>query len=511
MDRQLEGLDSAFLAVETNAAHMHMTGLVTLEPSADGQPAGFEEIRAHLAPRLRELPVFRRHLAEVPLGLDHPVWVERDFDLDAHLHRIAAPSPGSSTELAGIVGHLAALPLDRARPLWDMWVIEELDEGRTAVLTKLHHALLDGVAGAEIFGRLFDADPNAPALDGTAQTSTRREPAPSKARLLVNAARSLATTPYQVARQSLGSAAAAVRGFRAASGRRDDEQASSASLVAPDTPLNGAITARREVALESMSLDELRRLKSAFDVTLNDVVLTVCAGALRRYLSDAGALPESPLVAAIPVSAAPVAASRTTGNQVSAMIVELPVQLADPLARLANLHRSTLRAKRAHGAVGGDLLSRWAEVAPPALLSAMSELYSRLDLANRHRPLVNLIVSNLPGPPFSLYCAGHRIQACHPLGPIYEGCALNVTVLSYDGRLHFGLLACPDVVPDLKRIARALGEDVAELREVAERRSGRARRRSPLARPRRPSHGVGRRADRDSGACNEPRAYVARN
>jgi len=191
LDRQLEGLDSAFLSVETTAAHMHMTGLVTLEPAADGQPATFEDVRAHLAPRLQNLPVFRRHLEEVPLGLDHPVWVERDFELDAHLHRIAVPSPGSSVELSEVAGHLAGLPLDRSRPLWDMWVIEELDRGRTAVLTKLHHSLLDGVAGAEIFARLFDRDPSAPPLDGAAaQADTCREPSPSKTRLLLNAARS---------------------------------------------------------------------------------------------------------------------------------------------------------------------------------------------------------------------------------------------------------------------------------------------------------------------------------
>jgi diacylglycerol O-acyltransferase len=473
LDQQLDGLDSAFLAVETHAAHMHMTGLVTLEPSAQGRPAAFEEIRAHLAPRLGGLPVFRRHLHEVPLGLDRPVWVERDFDLDAHLHRIAAPAPGSAVELAAVVGHLAALPLDRTRPLWDLWVIEELDHGRTALLANIHHALMDGVAGAEIFGRLFDLDPNTPAIDERVDRPPRSERTPSKARLLLGAARSLAGMPYRFVRQTLGTAAATVRGLRDTfedEATREREPVPTPSLAAPDTPLNGAITARREVALGSLSLEELQRLKRGFDVTLNDVVLAVCSGALRRYLSDGGELSDEPLVAAIPVSVASGAGERTSGNQVSAMTVDLPVQLADPVGRLANVHRSTLRAKRAQRAAGGDLLSGWAEVPPPALLSGASELYSRFDLAERHPPVVNLIISNVPGPPRSLYCAGHRVQACHPMGPIYEGCALNLTVLSYDGRLHFGLLACPDVVPELSRIAAGLHEALDELREAAGQR-----------------------------------------
>lgn len=465
--RQLQGLDSAFLAVETNAAHMHMTGVVTLEPSADGLPASFAAIRSHLAPRLRQLPAFRRHLRQVPLGLDHPVWVENDFDLDLHLHRIAVASPGSSVELCEVVGHLASVPLERSRPLWDMWVIEGLEGDRTAVLTKIHHALMDGVAGSETFGRLFDVDPGAPPLEDRAVHAKRRETGPTTASLLLGAACSLATKPYRLARQSLRSAAAAARGLRAVAVEPDPEASASGPIAAPETPLNGAITARREVALGSRSLGALQQLKTAFDVKLNDVVLAVLSGALHRYLHDTGRLPDSPLVAAVPVSVAPNAAQRTAGNHVSAMFVDLPVQLSDPVARLASVHRSTRRAKRAHRAVGGQVLAEWAQLAPPGLVSGVADLYSRLDLADRHRPLVNLVVSNVTGPPFSLYCAGHRIDACYPMGPIYEGCALNFTVLSYDDRLHFGLLACPDVVPDLGRLTGALEESIAELNEIA--------------------------------------------
>jgi WS/DGAT/MGAT family acyltransferase len=267
-------------------------------------------------------------------------------------------------------------------------------------------------------------------------------------------------------------------------GRADREPVLPAALAAPDTPLNGAISARRAVSLGSISLDELQTLKRRFGVKLNDVVLGLCTGALRRYLGERGALPREPLVAAIPVSLAPDASPRRTdGNRVSAMTVELPVQLDDPFGRLAHIHREMLRAKRAHRDVGGDLLSGWAEVAPPLVLSGLSEAYSRLDLADRHRPVVNLIVSNVPGPPLDLYCAGHRVHACCPLGPIYEGCSLNLTVMSYGGRLHFGWVACPDVVPDVARIGEALSEAVTELRGLGRPRGRRSRRRAPGAGP----------------------------
>jgi WS/DGAT/MGAT family acyltransferase len=391
--------------------------------------------------------------------------VERAFELDAHVHRIALPAPGGPHELAEVVGHLAALPLDRTRPLWELWVIEGLAHGRTAVLTKLHHALMDGVAGAEIFARLFDTDPDAAGEAAPdAQPRPARERAPSMLRTLLGTARAAATTPYRVTREVVGSALAGLRAI----GTEPPRAAPTASLTAPDTPLNGAITARREVALASTSLDELRALRAAFGVKINDVVLAVCAGALRRVLREAGASTQQPLVAALPISVSK-AEGRTAGNQISAMLAELPVHLADPVARVASVHRSTLRAKRIHARLGAGRLSGLAEATPPAFLSGLSAIYSRLDLADRHPPLVNLIVSNVAGPDFALFCAGHRIEACHPLGPIYEGCALNLTVLSYDGALHFGLLSCPDVGPSLDRIGGALEEEIAEVGAAARR------------------------------------------
>lgn len=472
--KRLAGLDSAFLAVETPDAPMHLTAVVMLEPSGDAPAQTYEAITRRLVPRLRELAVFRRVLREVPLGLDHPTWLEgREFDVDAHLHRVSVPAPGSRHELEELVGHLAALPLDRTRPLWDLWVVEGLTGGCTALVVKVHHALIDGVAGVEIFGRLLDTEPD-PAPGGPRETESgggrpRGGRAPSRAALLRRAVRSLVRRPFEAAgRTAEAVGRTAKRAWTAA--REGDEAILPASLPAPDSALGGAITGRRVVSFASLPLDGLEDVKECVGVKLNDVVLALCTGVLRDHLEARDALPDGPLVAAVPISVAADEHDPAAGNRVSAMTVALPVQLADPIARLVAIRRETLRAKRAHRAMGTSLLSDWAELAPPALLTGLSTLYSRLDLADHHRPVANLIVSNVPGPRRTLYCAGHRVRACFPFGPIYEGCALNVTVMSFDGRLHFGWIACPDVVPDLARMGEGLWEAAEDLRNAVRRR-----------------------------------------
>jgi diacylglycerol O-acyltransferase len=467
---RLTGLDSAFLAVETPTAPMHMTAVVTLAPR-DGRPARLEEIRRHLAPRIRSLPVLRRRLREVPLGLDHPVWIDGDVDLDAHIHRVVVPPPGSDGDLQALVGDLTTRPLDRDRPLWDLWVVEGLEGGMTALVMKVHHSLIDGVAGAEIFGRLFDVDADASAdPPGRVPAPQSAARSPSRTALLARATRALAGRPLDLVRQSARSVVSLGRRALSAGGPagRAPVLPATAALPAPDSPLSGAISGRRQVTLGSLPLDDLKDLASGLGVTLNDVVLELCTSALHRDLVDAGGgVPRDPLVAAVPVSTVGRRAGHDSGNRVSAVTIELPVHLTDPLGRLANIHRAMTRAKRAHRALHGDLLAGWAEVAPPILLSGLATLYSWLDLADRHRPVVNLIVSNVPGPRDPLYCAGHRIDACHPLGPIWEGCALNLTVMSYGGRLHFGWITCPDVVPDVSRMGAFLPDAAEELRDLA--------------------------------------------
>jgi diacylglycerol O-acyltransferase len=464
LQRQMAGIDSAFLSLETPRAPLHVAATVVLEPSPDdGRPADYRGIRGHLGPRLAGLPVFRRRIQEVPLGLDHPFWVEEaELDLDAHLHRVAVPAPGSRRELADLVGHLASQPLDRDRPLWELWVVEGLEEGRTALLAKLHHALIDGVAGAAILAQLLDAHPEA-SRDVPAAPPTRRRPPPRTRTLLSSAAGALASLPLRVGRQ-VWKTAGTVAGLARA---KVTEGASTfLPLTAPPSCLNGALSPHRSVALGQVRLRELQEVKRVFGVKLNDVVLAACAGALRRCLQAWGEPVCEPLVAAVPVA---VARDGGAGNAVSAMRVELPVHLADPVKRLLQTRRSAGQAKCVQRAAGGEIVAGWADLAMPWLVSGLTDLYSSLGLADHHRPLANLVVSNVPGPPQPMYCAGHEVRDCYPLGPVYEGWGLNVTVLSYAGRVHMGLMACPRAVPDPARICEAFDEAVAELHRAAAR------------------------------------------
>jgi WS/DGAT/MGAT family acyltransferase len=236
---------------------------------------------------------------------------------------------------------------------------------------------------------------------------------------------------------------------------------------APRTRLNGRVTSRRAVALGSVSLSDVKRVKSAFAATVNHVVLAACAGALRRYLGTHGEIPRQPLVAAVPMALADRAADGI-GNSLSVLLVRLPVHLADPLDRLNASRDASRDAMRAHELLGGSQLREWADILTPPLLAGASQVYMRFGLAEHHRPLTNVVISNVPGPPMPLYCGGARVVACHPIGAIYDGCALNLTVMSYDGTIGVGAIACPDMVPAVDAIPRGFEASVAELRQLAE-------------------------------------------
>jgi diacylglycerol O-acyltransferase len=513
LEQQLAGIDSAFLSLETEHAPLHVAATIVLEPSPhDGSPADYQGIRRHLAPRLSRLPIFRRRIQEVPLRLDHPFWLEEaELDLDAHLHRVAVPAPGSRRELAELVGHLASRPLDRDLPLWELWVLEGLEQGRTALLAKLHHALIDGVAGASILAQLLDVSREG-SRDVPAAPSPERKPAPRARAMLLAAAVGVASLPMRAAQQIWQTAR---RGAGIARAMIGEVAPAGTSLMAPTSCLNGALSPRRCVALGEVPLERLEDVKRAFGVKLNDVVLAACAGALRSCLTAWGDSVREPLVAAVPVA---VPRSGDAGNAVSVMRVELPVQLAHPVERLLECRRSARRAKRVQRAAGGKLLAGWAELAMPWLLSGLTDLYSRLGLADYHPPLANLVISNVPGPTEPLFCAGHEVRGCHPLGPIYEGWALNLTVLSYAGRVQMGLMACPSVVQEPARICDAFDEAVAELHRAAARgaspsggprRRRRARRAAVAGRRSARRAAAGRTApDRSPGAVRAASASV---
>jgi WS/DGAT/MGAT family acyltransferase len=472
--RRLGGIDTMFVRAETPAMHLHVTGVLVLDPAtmrAGGDPR--RRIRDLVEARLPLLAPFRWRLVEAPGGLGTPRWIEDpDVDLDRHVHLATLPAPGGRAELARFVGDVAGTPLPRDRPLWEMHLVDGLADGTVAVVTKLHHAFMDGGAGAEVMASLFDlsAEGDAP------PPPDLRTPdeVPSRWRLLGlapgDALARLGAVPGALRQTATGvggllGAMFPDRGPAEADGDGAGGGAARAR-TAPRTPFNGPLTPERSVALADCPLPVVKRIGAAFDAKVNDVVLAAVAGALRAELAAQGALEalgDHPLVAAVPVSVRPDDLEGAFGNQTSAMMVPLPAQVADPVERLRAVHHLAARTKEQHGAMGSNLLEAWAGLVPPWAITTGSRAATALGLAHRLPPLLNLIVSNVAGPPIPLHLAGAEVAAIYPLGPLLEGSGLNVTVLSQCDTLHIGVIACPSLVPDVQAVADGIAAAVAEL------------------------------------------------
>jgi len=469
--QRLSGADAGFVYGETPSWHMHAGTLVVLDPST--APGGFDvhRLRALLEARAGLLGPFLRRLVEVPFGLDRPAWVnDAHLDLDRHFHRVGVPPPGGPRELGALVGDLFAYKLERDRPLWEDWFIEGLEDGNVGLLFKVHHSLVDGARGARLYEVLFDLDPDAPfERPGTPELGGERIPPGWE--MALRALPRLAATPLRAIRTAghLGGSALRMLRFRGSA----EWAAATFPFQAPRTSLNQAITPHRGFAFCSVPLSGVKTIKNALSVTVNDVVLGICAGALRRYLADRGELPTTPLIAQVPVAVHVDAGGDATGsawgNAVAVMGAALATQLDDPAERLRAIHTSTHSAKAMHGALGDDLILDLADVAPPGVLAAGVRAYTRLRLTERHPPIFNLIVSNVRGPSFPLYIAGARLVANYPMGPLLDGGGLNITVLSYLDQIDFGFVVCPEIVADPWQLADATSLAFAELHEAATR------------------------------------------
>jgi diacylglycerol O-acyltransferase len=463
---RLSGLDASFLYLETPQQLMHVCGLILLDPETVPGGYTFAGFRDDLDRRVRDIPMFNRKLKRVPLGLDHPLWVEdKDFDIDRHLHRLAVPAPGGEQELAELAGHLAGIGLDRSRPLWEMWVIEGLASGQVAVFTKMHHASVDGVSGANAISHLCSLEPDAPLLDvaprGAASSRT-----PSGWELLGRAALNAATKPVQAAR--LVGVTTDVLAKTVDRARRGTAMA--APLTAPRTSFNGTITGHRSVAYVDLSLDRIKEIRHAVEgATVNDVVLTVSGGALRRYLQDRDELPDSSLLATVPVSVHETSRRSGGSNKVSSLFTRLGTDLEDPLERLQALAASNARAKAHHKAIPADTLQEWAEFAAPRTFGLAMRMVTGLRLAERGPVIHNLVISNVPGPPVPLYFMGARIDGLYPLGPIFHGAGLNITVMSNNGTVHVGIIGCRESVPRLWELADDFPKELEALHAAAVR------------------------------------------
>ncbi|MFN2377675.1 MAG: wax ester/triacylglycerol synthase family O-acyltransferase [Candidatus Binatia bacterium] len=461
--QRLSGVDAAFLYMETPAQHMHGLGVTIVDPSTIPGGYDFEAQRAEFVRRLAQLPGFRRRLVEFPFGLDHPAWIEARLDPAAHVFRAELPSPGSQQQFENFVGEYAGRQLRRDRPMWEFCFLEGLEGGRLAILAKLHHCIVDGVSGSQMLQEIYDLQPLAPPRDGHPDSYGEDEAVPS---LFDLAAASLSVRLGDPVRAITTVASTLVSAAEAVVSLSEKESVTW-PLAAPLTPFSHSLTPRRAVSFARASLADVKAIKNAFGVTVNDVVLAVTTMALRRHLEECCDLPTRPLVASVPVSARQAGEDARSLNRVSAMFIGLPVQLDDAVDQLRAVHRESLVAKKMMSAIGANLLGDWVELLPPLLFAQAMQLYSALHVAERHAPVHNLVVSNVPGPPFPFYAGGARVLAVYPLGPILEGAALNVSVFSYEDALDIGVVTCPDLVCGPDTLSDGIVRAVTELCDLA--------------------------------------------
>ena len=466
--QRLSAVDALFVDMETKRMHNSVVAVLVVDP--EGVPGGYTyaKIRQHFADRLDEIPAYRRRLVHVPFGLALPLWVDDpDFDLDAHIHRAGLPSPGGERELAEFVADVAGRALDRDRPLWETWVVEGLESGHIAIVAKTHHSLMDGVTGADLISRLFDVTPEGRPCEPAEHWAPPLLPSP--ARLLVEALPGALLRPATLVRAGVGAARGAFGLARGALFRPQSGPSPALPFTAPDTPFNGAICGQRTVAYGRTKLSDLKAIKNAYGCTVNDVVLTACGLALREWLGDHGGVPDRPLIATLPVSVHE--SERVSGNKVSAMFVRLPTTEVDPVLALRAVQEDTRGAKDLHQAMGAETIMELAEFAPRRLLNLAARLYSSWNLADMHRPVYNVIVSNVPGPPMPLYMNGAELVAFFPHGPIFEGSGLNITVMSYQESVDIGVIACRESVHDVSQLTESFVSAIARLKAAAEHES----------------------------------------
>lgn len=467
--QRLTGLDATFLYLETPNNHMHVASAAVFDPSTVPDGYDFEKVKALVENRLPLLPPFRRRLVTVPFDIHHPLWIEDpDFDLDYHLRRAALPSPGGPKEFAEFVGDVISRQLDRNHPLWEMYVVEGLEGGMIGVVSKTHHAAIDGVSGAELTVNLLDFAPEPTFIDPP-DPPWQPDRVPTDLELVAWAGASLARQPIAALKAARRTAEMALSLRRR--NREPNVNPPPAPFSAPNTSINGTISPHRKVAFAQVALADVKAVKNALGGTVNDVVMAMCSGALRQYFLDRGEALDGDLIGMIPVSVRTEDQKGTMGNQVSAMLVSLASSIADPVERLHAISEGTAHAKDQEKAIGADTLTDWTEFMAPAVAARAARLYSRFKAADRHRPIFNVTISNVPGPDFPLYSAGSKMLAMHPLGPIADGGGLNITVMSYMGQMYFGLNADKHAVGDVWAIAAGLESTLEEYKKLAKKKS----------------------------------------
>jgi WS/DGAT/MGAT family acyltransferase len=485
---RLSGLDASFLSLERSGAHMHVGSVLVFE----GEAPSYDEFVAKLEQRLHLVPRYRQKLAFPPLVQGRPVWIDDPhFNARYHVRHSALPAPAGEEELRRLAGRVFAQGLDRSKPLWELWLVDRVGDDAFALVSKTHHALVDGVSGVDISTVLFDLEPDPPEPDPAPPWYPRPEPSPGV--LLATSLAERASAPLDAVRGAVEAARhperAVAGGGRAVGGLA--AMAAAGLTGSPPSPLNVRIGPHRRFAWVDADLDRFKAIKTALGGTVNDVVLAAVAGALRAFVIRRGRDTDGmELKAMVPVSVRADTERGALGNRVAAMYAPLPLYADTAKERFEIIHEAMGGLKESGQAVGAEVLTRLAGFAAPTVLDQAARLQTR-------QRLYNLVVTNVPGPQFPLYLQGRRLRAFYPQVPLTLNTALGIAIMSYDGRLGFGLLGDYDALPELDQVALDLEHAIDELAEAAglQRPAGSGGRRPPARRKRGPAAaGKGRTA-----------------
>lgn len=484
--RQLSSLDTQYLALENSRQTGHFAGLSICDPDPQNRTPTAASVTELLRERIHLVPPLRWRLVQVPLGLDYPYLVSEDsVDLSYHVRAATLPAPGDDHQLCALVSRLHSRPLDRTRPLWEMYVISGLSHGRVALYTKIHHAVADGVSGTEIFGMLLDADPRRRPVDPPDSSDTQgcRSAQPSRSELWSRGLAGASRHPVRMAHSlpralpnleetslagvpgaaQLGRLAARCGALWRGTANGDANTVLPHVMKAPKTSFSTKISPHRQFAFGQLDLNRVKQVKQAYDMTVNDVVVSVCAGAVRRWLLDHDELPDGPLIAQVPMSVRGSEHAGTYGNHIQTQTVALHTEIADPLIRLRETAASLRTMKERSRTLPADLLSATNHLVPPPFAVHAIRTTFALATSAVGRPTWNLVVSNVAGPQIPLYFDGAPLVAHYPLSLVTDGMGLNITAMSYDGRLGFGIVADSEQIPDLWTLIDGLEISLSEL------------------------------------------------
>ena len=467
---QISGYDAAFLYAESPTSPMHIATLVIVEGSIN-----FKDFKSMVASKLHLMPKFRQRLMHVPMDLDYPYWVDDpNFELDLHLNRMKLADPSNWESLRRTTSRIFSAPLDLRRPLWSIHFIEGIDEipqipkGSVAIVSKVHHVMIDGNSGVGLMGILFDQDAKAKPVDKSKIRKYDPDPLPDDISLLLKSGYGFLKNPFKIPRTIAETAMAFVR-TRASKTLSIQKEFATARYPVPITIFNGNVSPKRTWGTAILSFDRVNTLRKSTGGSINDIILAICAGAIRRYLLEKEKLPLQPLVANVPISIRSEN-DKSHNNQIANMMIQLATHIEDPLERLEYIQEQTMLGKARHKTMGAKTLSKMADAVPFGLANLAARIYSKYNIKDLHRPPINVTITNVPGPSKLLYLNGHKAVAIFGLTPVVDGFGLIIAAFSYNGNISITTTSDAKTMPDAYLFSRYIRESANELEDLIVKR-----------------------------------------